>query len=219
VLTGDRMEPEIRRRTSRAPVTARVGRAAPAAVGVVVAAALMGCGTGQSRPHPLRAPATAPARGVPVAPALRTPRVVFAGSWSIDPDAPLPRDSAWWPVLAVARRFSAADMSYQVGELGPGTRRGIVRTCTPAFAAELFAHRAVLPPGVTPRQVRQRLVSVRPLERLPGAALVLTAVAGAQEARARGSRGAPVGGGQPGAFELRLVMRARRWQVAAMSVV
>ena len=128
------------------------------------------------------------------------------GSWLVAPDGPLPRNSRWWPVLAVARRFARADMSYEVGELGPAVRRTIVETCTGAFATELFSHRAVLPPGVSAQRVRQRLAGVQPLERLPEAAVVLATVRASNRS------------GWAGAFELRLIARPGGWRIAAMSV-
>jgi hypothetical protein len=178
-------------------------------------------GAEASRPpgaEPSRPPGPRPSLPVPhrPAPATLTPPELRAqapratrrrGSWLIAPDGPLPRASRWWSVLAVARRFAAADMSYEVGELGPTVRRVIAQTCTAAFAAGLLSHRAILPPGVSPRQVRQRLVGVQPLARLPDAAVVLATV--------RASRR----GGPPGAFELRLVARLGGWRVAAVSVV
>jgi hypothetical protein len=111
-------------------------------------------------------------------------------------------------VLAVARRFARADMSYEVGEVGPAVRAAITGTCTTAFAAGLLRHRATLPPGVTPGQVRQRLTRVTPLERLSTAAVVLATV---RPVRHRG--------GSSGAFELRLVPRRGGWRVTALSVV
>ncbi|MDQ6805937.1 MAG: hypothetical protein M3065_13440, partial [Actinomycetota bacterium] len=139
-------------------------------------------------------------------PAHRQPRNPAA--WLINPDQPLPRRSPWRRVLAVARRFALADMSYEVDEVGPAVRSAITQTCTRSFAADLLSHRASLPPGVRSDQVRQRLVGVVALERLPGAAVVLATV----RSPGRGGRVAP------GAFELRLVVRDR-WRVARLSVV
>jgi hypothetical protein len=186
----------------------------------VLAALVAGCGvmvtacgaaaqeraTGSRRSGP---PPRTPAPATLTSPELAAaaPRVAPHGSWLTAPDAPLPRDSRWWQVLAVARRFAAADMSYEVGELGPAVRRTLAQTCTPAFAAALFSHPAILPPGVNARQVRQRLDGVQPLERLSGAAVVLAMVQTI-------GRGRP-----PGAFELRLVARQGGWRVAAISVV
>jgi hypothetical protein len=64
---------------------------------------------------------------------------VGADAWSVDPYRPLSRTSRWWRVLAVARRFAAADMSYEVEDLRPAVGRAITQTCTEAFAAELAA--------------------------------------------------------------------------------
>lgn len=189
------MEPNSDRRGSGGTRTSRRSRVAAAAASALVAVALCGCGA----IRPGLAPVTA-------RPSARH-SALSRGSWLIAPDAPLPPDSRWWPVLAVSRRFAAADMSYEVGELGPAVRRSLARTCTARFAAELLGHRASLPPGVRPRQVRQHLVAVQPLERLPDAAVVLATV----EPNRRS--------GQPGAFELRLVVRGGGWRVAAMSIV
>jgi hypothetical protein len=108
----------------------------------------------------------------------------------------------------VARRFARADMSYQVGAVGPGVSSAITATCTQAFAAELLSHRASLPPGDRASEVGQRLTGVAPLERLPTAAVVLVTVRAGRHA-----------GGAPGAFELRLVARRGGWRVAGLSVV
>ncbi|HWF26317.1 MAG TPA: hypothetical protein VG275_12755 [Solirubrobacteraceae bacterium] len=130
--------------------------------------------------------------------------------WLINPDAPLPRLSPWRPLLAVARRFAAAYLSYEVGELGSAVRRAIVGTSTPAFAAQLLSDRAGLPPGVRADQVRQRLVALAPVERVLGAAVTLVTVRSSDSAR------------NPSAFELRLVRRLSRppgWRVAAITVL
>lgn len=128
-------------------------------------------------------------------------------SWLVNPDGPVARSSKWWPALAAARRFARAYMSYQIGELGPGVRRAIGRTCTAAFAARLLARRATLPPGVSARQVRQRLVEVRPLQRVPDAAMVLATVRSIRR------------GGPPDALELRLLGGHGGWRVAGMTVI
>jgi len=98
-------------------------------------------------------------------------------------------------------------MSYEVGKLGLAVRRAIVATCTPAFAGELLSQRPSLPPGVRAGQVRQRVVRMTPVARLPRAALVLAEVR--SDARS----------GAPGAFELRLVPRHGGWRVVALTVV
>jgi hypothetical protein len=98
-------------------------------------------------------------------------------------------------------------MSYQVGRVPPAVHAAITATCTATFAAALLTHRAILPPGITARQVRQRLVAVAPLERLNGSATVLATV------RSPGRRAAA------GTLELRLVPRAAGWRVAGLSVV
>jgi hypothetical protein len=110
-------------------------------------------------------------------------------------------------VLAIARRFATADMSYEVGALGPAVRRAITQTCTAAFASELLFQRPRLPPGVSAGQVRQRLARVTALERLTRAAIVLAEVQSVRR------------GGAPGAFELRLVPRPGGWRVARITVV
>jgi hypothetical protein len=133
------------------------------------------------------------------------------GTWLIDPDEPLPRDSRWWPVLAVARRFAVADMSYEVGKLGTAVRRTVTRTCTPAFAAELFSHRPSLPPGVRADQVLQRVVGVTALKRLRREAVVLVTV---RSVGRGGERGVP-----PEAFKLPLTPRAGGWRVSGIDVV
>jgi hypothetical protein len=210
--------------------------AATSLAAISCAVALAGCGAADHRPHAQPGPlavmadpeivAGAPAGAAPARPTRRgsatppAPPTRRAGAtpparptrrarptWLINPDAPLPRNSPWWPVLAVARRFAVADMSYEIGELGPAVRQTIATTCTTRFAAGLFAQRASLPPGVRPRQVSQRLVGVEPLERLPGSAVVLATL------RSNGH------GGAPGAFELRLVPRAGGWRVAGLTVV
>lgn len=201
-----------------------------AAVTALAAGALAGCGSRLARSGAPTPPARAlvvvrtsgPAPGIDRTPGPAPGRDRTPGpapgvaparrpappkpTWLINPDVPLPHRSPWWRVLAVARRFAAADMSYEVAEVGPAVRAAILGTCTAAFAAELFAHRAVLPPGVTARQVRQRLVGARPIERLPGSALVVANVVSVAH------------GGGAGALELWLVPRAGGWRVAAMSV-
>jgi len=204
-------------------------RAAPWAAALSSVAALAACGAqAQTRQPPSARPARPARPAVPARPAaIAHPPVPSASAsahprhshsdphphpathptWLIDPDEPLPRDSRWWPVLAVARRFAVADMSYEVDEVGPAVRRTIARTCTAAFATELLSHRPTLPPGVSADQVRQQVVGVTALERLRDQAVVL---AGVRSAR----RGPP-----PGAFEIRLIPRAGRWRVAAITVV
>jgi hypothetical protein len=175
-------------RSTRRPsiAAAPVGQAAQLATGPAAAAA-------QLAGH--AAPATRPARPNP---------------WLINPDAPLPRPSPWRPVLAVAGRFSAAYLSYEVDAMKPAVRRGITGTCTTPFAAQLLSHRPTLPPGVRPDQVRQRLIGVAPLERVLGAAVTLVTVRSSDSDRT------------PSAFELRLVRGPTRppgWRVAAITVL
>jgi hypothetical protein len=143
----------------------------------------------------LAAPAARPARPNP---------------WLINPDAPLPRPSPWRPVLAVAGRFAAAYLSYEVDAMKPAVTRAIIGTSTSAFAARLLSDRASLPPGVRPDQVRQRLIGVAPLERVLGAAVTLVTVRSSDSDRT------------PSAFELRLVRGPTRppgWRVAAITVL
>jgi hypothetical protein len=199
------------------------------AVAILTATALTACGPAPGRaPGRHRAPRDQSALSASESPvvsglslrAARAPRSAMRAnsprakrprpSWRIDPDAPLPRHSPWWPILAVAHRFAAADMSYEVDEVGPAVRSAITQTCTRAFAAALLDHRASLPPGVSVNQVRQRLVTVQPLERLPGAAEVLATVRGAKRGRQAGAAGA---------FELRLLPRSGGWRVAGLDVV
>jgi hypothetical protein len=196
------------------------------AAAIVCLAALTGHGHGSTRgPSPAAGPAATVARIDAAGPAATAAALAAVGlaahaapaarharpnRWLIDPDAPLPRASAWPPVLVVARRFAAAYLRYQVGELGSAVRQAIAGTCTPAFAAQLLSHRPSLPPGTRPDQVRQRLVAVAPLERLPGAAVTLVTVRAAGPSRAAS------------AFELRLVRapsRPRGWRVARMTVL
>jgi hypothetical protein len=110
-------------------------------------------------------------------------------------------------VLDVARRFAAADMSYEVGDLTPAVRRTLVETCTAGFAAQLLSRRPTLPPGVHAGRVRQKLVGVVPLEHFRDAAVVLATVRPAARP------------GPAGAFELRLVPRAGGWRVDGLIVV
>jgi len=194
------------------PARAAARAAAASAAAILSAAALAGCGSARRRvPAP---PAPPPAPFAPLAAGLlrtaptRAPaRRAAHPTWLVNPDQPLPRRSPWWPALATARRFAMADMSYEVGELGPAVRRAIAGTCTRALDAQLIDHPAILPPGVRANQVRQRLVAVTPLDRLAHAALVLATVRSTAGEKA------------PGAVELRLVPRAQGWRVAGLRVV
>lgn len=183
-------------------------------VALLAAGTLAGCGAASSpgaRPPGRQSRATVAHPHVP-APTARfapTPRPAPTARshapWRVDPDQPLPRHGPWRAALAVGRRFARADMSYQVGEVGPSVRSAITATCTQAFAAELLSRRATLPPGDRASDVRQRLVAVAPLDRLPDAAVVLATV----RSTAYGD----------GALELRLVPRPGGWRVAGLSVV
>jgi hypothetical protein len=171
-------------------------------VALLAAATLAGCGAQPSRAARPQGPQSRVMVAHPPVPGL-TPRP--GPPWRIDPDQPVPRRGPWRPVLAVARRFANADMSYQVGEVGPSVRSAITATCTEAFAAELLSHRATLPPGYQASEVRQRLVAVAPLDRLPDGAVVLATVRSTADG--------------DGALELRLVPRPGGWRVAGLSVV
>jgi len=212
---------------------------------LAASATLAGCGAlaGPAAPPAVAPPAVvvrpaavvrsrvvaSPEPGPPSLPGLRA---AARPTWLVDPDSPLPRDSRWWPVLAVARRFAAADMSYQVDEVGPAVRRALARACTEAFAAELLGRPPSLPPGTTADQVRQRVVAITPLDHERDAALVLVSVRSNVPAGAPGERSSTArdvrqrrtrkGGGaadSPGAFELRLVPRPGGWRVAGLTVV
>jgi hypothetical protein len=54
------------------------------------------------------------------------------------------------PIVATARRFTAAFVKYEVGQLPVAVRRAIQSTATPSFAASLLSAPPSIPNGVRP---------------------------------------------------------------------
>ena len=100
-------------------------------------------------------------------------------------------------VRAAARRFLAAFLRYEVGDLGPGVKAALRATATPAFAARLLARPPRAPaPGRFPPRARLGRVEVAFVSLVPP-----RAIAG----------GAAQRGGEPEQFSFLFELRGRAW--------
>lgn len=107
-------------------------------------------------------------------------------------------------MLAVARRFAAAYMPYQVGRLPGWARTALARTCTPAFARYLLGQsaRPTALQAAHPGAVETYRIAAVELSGTPGT-IVVSYVSEQDSADA-------------GALLLRLVREYGRWLVASL---
>ena len=107
-------------------------------------------------------------------------------------------------MLAVARRFAAAYMPYQVGRLPGWARAAINRTCTPAFAHYLLARPAEPSPLLSAHPTDAETYRVASVNLATGTDRVSISYVSQQD-RA-----------DTGAFLLTLTKRQGRWLVAGL---
>jgi hypothetical protein len=107
-------------------------------------------------------------------------------------------------MLAVARRFAAAYMPYQVGRLPGWARAAIHRMCTPAFARHLLARPAEPSPLLSAHPSDAETYRVASVNPAPGAHRVSVSYVSEQD-RA-----------DTGAFLLTLALGQERWLVAGL---
>ena len=106
--------------------------------------------------------------------------------------------------LAVAARFAAAYMPYQIGRLPGWARAAIKRTCTPAFAHYLLSRPAEQSPLLTAHPTDAEAYRVASVNLAAGSNRVSVSYVSEQD-RA-----------DTGAFLLTLAQRHGRWLVAAL---
>ena len=107
-------------------------------------------------------------------------------------------------MLAVAARFAAAYMPYQVGRLPGWARAAIERTCTPAFAHYLLSRPAEQSPLLSAHPTDAETYRVASVNLAAGSNRVSVSYVSEQD-RA-----------DTGAFLLTLAHRHGRWLVAAL---
>ncbi len=103
-------------------------------------------------------------------------------------------------VRAAARRFLAAFLRYEVGEIGPGVKRTLRHAATPRFAAELLAGPPAPPSGGFPPRVALGPVAVAFVSAIPPRAVI---------------SGAARRGGAPEQFSFVFERRRRSWLASA----
>ena len=158
--------------------------------------------------RPSRLPAPAPVRTDATASTHATDSQRLRGQGARaglgDPErAPSPRSSTG-AMLAVARRFAAAYMPYQVGRLPGWARAAITRTCTPAFAHYLLGQPAEQSPLLSAHPTAAETYRVASVNLASGSNRVSVSYFSAQD-RA-----------DTGAFLVTLAGRHGRWLVAAL---
>ena len=121
-----------------------------------------------------------------------------------DPERPPSPHSSVGAMLAVARRFAAAYMPYQVGRLPGWARAAITRTCTLTFAHYLLARPAEPSPLLSAHPNNAETSRVASVNLAAGSNRISVSYVSAQD-RA-----------DAGAFLLTLTRRHGRWVVAAL---
>jgi hypothetical protein len=154
----------------------------------------------RSRPTPASTEATASTR------TSRTPRFPSPGARGGvgDPERPPSPRSPVGAMLAVAARFAAAYMPYQVGRLPGWGRSAIKRTCTPAFAHYLLSRPAQPSPLLSANPADAETYRVASVNLAGGSNRVSVSYVSEQD-RA-----------DTGAFLLTLAQRHGRWLVSAL---
>ena len=136
----------------------------------------------------------------------RTPR--FRGSGARggvgDPERPPSPRSPAGAMLAVAARFAAAHMPYQIGRLPDWARAAIKGTCTPAFAHYLLSQPAEQSPLLSAHPTAAETYRVASVNLASGSNRVSVSYVSQQD-RA-----------DTGAFLLTLAHRYSRWLVAGL---
>ena len=153
-----------------------------------------------SRPTPASTEATTSTR------TSRTPRFLGPGARGGvgDPERPPSPRSPVGARLAVAARFAAAYMPYQIGRLPGWARAAIKRTCTPAFAHYLLSRPAEQSPLQSAHPTDAETYRVASVNLAAGSNRVSVSYVSEQD-RA-----------DTGAFLLTLAQRHGRWLVAAL---
>ncbi len=107
-------------------------------------------------------------------------------------------------MLAVAKRFAAAYMPYQVGRLRGWARTAIKRTCTPAFAHYLLSRPAEQSPLLSAHPTDAETYRVASVNLAAGSNRVSVSYVSEQDPA------------DTGAFLLTFAHRHGRWLVAAL---
>ena len=138
--------------------------------------------------------------------ASRTPRFLGPGARGGvgDPERPPSPRSSVGAMLAVARRFAAAYMPYQIGRLPGWARAAIKRTCAPALAHYLLARPAEQSPLLSAHPTGAQTYRVTSVNLAAGSNRVSVSYVSQQD------------GADTGAFLLTLAHRHSRWLVAAL---
>jgi hypothetical protein len=159
-----------------------------------------------SRARLSRPPAPTPVSTEPSTRTSRTPRFLGRGARGVvgDPERPPSPRSPVGAMLAVAKRFAAAYMPYQVGRLPGWARAAITRTCTPAFAHYLLTRPAEQSPLLSAHPTDAETYRVASVNLAAGSNRVTVSYVSQQD-RA-----------DTGAFLLTLAHRHGRWLVAAL---
>ena len=136
----------------------------------------------------------------------RTPRFLGPGAPRRvgDPERPPSPRSPVGAMLAVAARFAAAYMPYQVGQLPGWAREAIKRTCTPDFAHYLLSRPAEQSPLLDAHPTDAETYRVASVNLAPGSNRVSVSYVAKQD-RA-----------DTGAFLLTLARHRGHWLVAAL---
>jgi hypothetical protein len=107
-------------------------------------------------------------------------------------------------MLAVARRFAAAYMPYQVGRLPGWARAAIKRACTPSFAHYLLSRPAEQSPLLSAHPTAAETYRVASVNVAAGANRVSVSYVSVQDRS------------DTGAFLLTLAQRRGRWLIAGL---
>jgi len=156
-----------------------------------------------SRP---RAPTTVSTEATASTRTSRTPRLLGPGARGGvgDPERPPSPRSYAGAMLAVAARFAAAYMPYQIGRLPGWARAAIERACTPAFAHYLLSRPAEQSPLLSAHPTDAETYRVASVNLAVGSNRVSVSYVSEQD-RA-----------DTGAFLLTLAHRHGRWLVVAL---
>jgi len=150
------------------------------------------------------APTTAGTEATASTRTSRTPRFLGARGGVGDPERPPSPRSPVGAMLAVAARFAAAYMPYQVGRLPGWARTAIKRTCTPAFAHYLLSRPAEQSPLLRAHPTDAETYRLASVNLAAGSNRVSVSYVSEQD-RA-----------DTGAFLLTLARHRGRWLVAAL---